>query len=413
MIPEERIDPALKKIEKLLAEQCIHGAQTRDMGPNMAACGQFIGPAAKNLTQHGLYGTAAALRVLAQGTSADATKVVPRLVSHLQELEERNLPIKKRSKAPTTSVDVLNVIKLSEVLYALSFVQASQCHTDTLVSAIAGKLLKARREEKGWTHFLDTASPVDVLPTAFAVLALSRHGQAYEQQIQKQIDYLESNVVAVDGSRSLSINDNSVKIFCLFALVFRKDEIPQEEVKRLKPVFVGLWKAHQGLFDQNVEQNIQYSRGPENYYIRIPWQLYLLALAARLDPHRISSFAARRRLNQILDAVMGDGFLYPYSGSSLSSRTNAIVFDVLHKVKRFNKRNLVHSIYYGYDVVQTFFSRPIFSCISLTLFLGFAAYCVCAWMAKEGKPEDVGPDLTGAMIGIGVAFFLERLRKSR
>jgi hypothetical protein len=412
MIPEGKIDPALQQIERLLAEQCAHGAQTRDLPKEGAACGQFVGPGAKEKPQRGLHGTAAALRVLAQATATDAIELVPKLVWYV----ENRPALHKNGKEPrrndqTFEDDQQNVIKLSEVLYSLSFVKAGQGLTDNLARDLANKLLEARKENKGWTYFLDSAEPIDNLPTAFAVLALSQHG--YEQDIRGQIDFLEANALAKDTNPSANINEASVRIFCLFALAFRKEELSQEESKHLKRAFIDLWDAHKSLLGLDLEQGIEYSKGPINYYLRIPWQLYLLALAARLDPKRVSSLSAQRKLSRILDAVQTTGFRYPYSGAPLSSRTNGILFDVLHKIKRFDKRNIFHSVYYAYDSVRTFLSRPLFSWITLSAFVLVAAFFIYSWVADSGKPKDVGPDLTGAMILLLITFFFERLRKSR
>ncbi|MBI4657256.1 MAG: hypothetical protein HY735_00145 [Verrucomicrobia bacterium] len=412
MTPEEKIEPAIGKIEQLLVEHCANGAQTRDLKPDGAACGQFVGPTAKERPQRGLHGTAAALRVLAEGNLTEANSLVPKLVWYIQNREK----LHNDGKEPTAGKhafddDQKNVIKLSEVLYALSFVNPSQCSTDSMVQELANKLLAARKENKGWTYFLDTNAPIDNLPTAFAILALCQHG--YEPQIRSQIEFLEANTLDAPGNQTTNVTETSVKIFCVFALTFRKENLTQNDVSRRKLAFAKLWRTHQSLFDQDLEQNIEYWNGPNNYYVRIPWQLYLLALAARLDPWRISSLRAQRRLDQILDAVLQTGFCYPYTGPSLSSRTNAILFDVLQKIKRFSKRNFFHALYYAFDAVRTFLSHPFFSGLTLTGFLLVAGYFIYAWATRSGKPEDVGPDLTGAMILLLISFFFERLRKSR
>jgi hypothetical protein len=412
MIPESKIDPALQEIEKLFTEHCENGAQSRDLKNTGAACGQFVGPAAKERPQRGLHGTAAALRVLAQAGSVSASKLVPQLVWYIQNRPALHDEGKEpRQNDRTFEDDQQNVIKLSEVLYGLSYVKVGQGLTDNLVREIAEKLLGARKEKKGWTYFLSSAEPVDILPTAFAVLALSQHG--YEEEIRQQIEFLKSNVFGGGGDRMANVSEASVRIFCLFALAFRNDELSPDECKQLKRALTELWDTHKSLLDLDLEQGIEYANGAINYYIRIPWQLYLLALAARLNPTYISSLAAQRKLNQILDAVKETGFRYPYSGTPLSSRTNAILFDVLHKIKRYNKRNIFHTFYYVYDSIRTFFSRRIFSWLTLGLFVSAFAFFVYAWVTKSGKPEDLGPDLVGATIGFMIAFSLERIRKSR
>lgn len=413
MNPEANIDPALKKIEDLLIDQCAHGAQSRDLlNVGGVACGQFIGPTAKEKPQRGLHGTAAALRVLAQANSAEAAELVPKLVWYIQN-RERLYTEHKEPRQPdrTFEDDQQNVIKLSELLYALSFVKAGQGDTDTLVHAVATKLLRAQIENKGWAYFLNGEPTVDPLPTAFAVLALCQHG--YESEISSQIEFLKAKALDGGHDQTRNINEASVRIFCIFALAFRREELPQPELKELRRAFIDIWQAHKALLGLDLEQGIEYSKGPKNYYLRIPWQLYLLALAARLDPKRISGLAAQRKLNHILDTVQSAGFYYPYSGGPLSSRTNSILFDILQKIKRFNKRNVFHAVYYAYDAVRTFLSHRVFSWLTLIAGVMVFGYCIFAWRLKSGRPEDVGPDLSGAMIILLITFAFERLRKPR
>lgn len=412
MIPEAKIDPALQRIESLFVEQCAHGVQSQDLLEAGAACGQFVGPTAKAKPQRGLHGTAAALQVLAQANSLDATELVSKLVWYIQNRDGLYAKNKEpRQPDRTFEDDQQNVIKLSEILYGLSFVKVRQGDTDTLARNLATKLLGARRESKGWAYFLNEDPTIDPLPTAFAVLALSKHG--YESDISGQIEYLKTEILNAGPAEAKNINEASVRIFCVFALAFRKEELSQSELKELRPAFIDIWEAHKAVLGLDLEQGIEYSKGPNNYYLRIPWQLYLLALAARLDPKRISGFAAQRKLNHILDAVQSAGFYYPYSGGPLSSRTNSILFDVLHKIKRYNKRNLFHAVYYVYDAVRTFLSHRIFSWLTLIVGLFVFGYCIFAWRSKSGRPEDVGPDLSGAMIVLLITFAFERLRKPR
>jgi hypothetical protein len=412
MNPEGKIDPALQKIENLLVEQCAHGVQSRDLLNPGAACGQFVGPTAKEKPQRGLHGTAAALRVLSQVNSPAGTELVQKLVWYVQN-RERLYAEHKEPRQPdrTFEDDQQNVIKLSEVLYALSFVKASQSDKDALVHDLVTKLRNAQIEKKGWAYFLTGDQTIDPLPTAFAVLALCQHG--YESEIGGQIEFLKEKALATGRDETRNINEASVRIFCIFALAFRKEEIAAPELKELRRAFIDIWEAHKAVLGLDIEQGIEYSKEANNYYLRIPWQLYLLALAARLDPKRISCLAAQRKLNHVLDAVQGNGFYYPYSGGPLSSRTNGILFDILQKIKRFNKRNLFHEIYYAYDAVRTFLGHRAFSVLTLIAGALVFVYCINAWRLKSGRAEDVGPDLSGAMIVMLITFAFERLRKPR
>jgi hypothetical protein len=412
MNPEQKLDLALQKVEDLFADQCEHGEQSRGLPQNCAACGQFIGPTAKVKAQRGLHGTAAALRVLAEANSAPRTELVPKLVSYVQHRDKLAIELPELGPPDRTfGDDQVNVIKLSEVLYALSFIKAGQGDTELLVHEIATKLLKAQIEKKGWSYFLHGEETVDPLPTAFAVLALCKHG--YEPQIGSQVAFLKSETLNTARRKTNNINEVSVRIFCIFALTFRQDDLAQLELKELRRAFIEIWDAHKMVLGQPIEQGIEYSKGAINYYLRIPWQLYLLALAARLDPRRISGFVAQQKLADIVDAVLSEGFYYPYSGGPLSSRTNGILFDVLQKVRRFNKRNLAHRIYYSYDAVRTFLSHRIFAWITLAAWGLIFSYSIYAWVANAWSPKDLGSSMASRVIILFITFTFERLRKSK
>jgi hypothetical protein len=82
---------AREKVVELLMEQCEHGQQTVTLGNTaLAACGQFIGEAAKRVTQRGLHGTAAAVAVLASVPKSNtrAQALLPRLVKYTSSREE-------------------------------------------------------------------------------------------------------------------------------------------------------------------------------------------------------------------------------------------------------------------------------------------------------------------------------------
>jgi len=407
MIASQNLDPALQKIEQLFVDQCTHGAQSADVGPDGAACGQFLGDYAR--PQRGLHGTAAALRVLSQGTSTEAANLVRRLVWYV---ENRQI-LFKDGKEPVDpsrfSDDENNVIKLSEILYALAFVQASQSLTDQLVRLLAERLIGGIKEDKGWCNFLDIDGPVDPLPTAFAVLALSSHGLAYEQRISKPITYLTELVTQTAPTAASNINETSVKIFCVFALTFRRDELSHSELTHLKKAFNDLWKAYERLLTQDLEQNIEYSIGPRNYYVRVPWQLYLLALGAVLDPKRLSSFKAQKRLAHILHQVTHTGFRYPYSGAPISSRTSAILFDLFLKIKRHKNRGVIYRFYFVVDSLRTFLSLPFFTWLIYAVMVILAIYCIRGWAENHGEPRELGPEL---IVAISV-FFFDKLRKPR
>jgi hypothetical protein len=240
-------------------------------------------------------------------------------------------------------------------------------------------------------------------------MGLCKHG--YDNQIEPQIKYLEEQVSAEEENPDEAIHETSVRIFCLFVLTFRREDLDTATLRRLKPQFVRLWKAHEALLEHSVEQNIEYYNNAANHYIRIPWQLYLLAIASKLDPRRFSSLVARNRLRKIAEAVNSAGFRYPYSGHALSSRTNGILYDALEKIGRIKRRHFLHWLFYAIDATRTFVSRPIVAWITLITFCVSAPIFIFYWLKVAASPQDLGRGLITSTIMLIVSFCVERLRK--
>ena len=408
MISDQQLENVFAKIAVLFVDQCNYGKQSIGL-PGSAACGQFVGAKARDLPHRGLHGVAAALRVLSVTESPEARQLVPKLVKYIDHR------INPQASAPVdlepAQIDSdKNVIKLGELLYSLSCVPAGRAPTDALVRSIANRLLSSRREGKGWTYFTNSTDPIDPLPTAFAVLGLCRHG--YGPEIGPQIAYLEQAILNDSSCEGLSIHDNSVQIVCLFSLVFRDLPVSQITVKKFRRHFIKQWKLHEPLFSQQLEQTIEYSKGHTNYYIRIPWQLYLLALASVLDPKRLASQSARRMLRSVYSMVHATGFRYPYSGLPISSRTNAILFDVLYSVKGSKKNNFLYQCFRAGDSIRIFFSHTAFSYITIIAFLIATALLVYGWIEKGDTVRDLGSGLAVGLILLVVSFCIERIRKS-
>lgn len=106
--------------------------------------------------------------------------------------------------------------------------------------------------------------------------------------------------------------------------------------KELNLWFDRLWARLAPLLDQDLEANIEYEVGNSVSYVRVPWQLYLLACASRLSPYvRFANGVVQRRLNSILSSIAnGRGLIYPHSGQDPSTRTNGIVHEVLGRIQR-------------------------------------------------------------------------------
>lgn len=426
MISPSDLQGARERISDLFAQQCIYGIQNEALPPDTAACGQFIGPDARDNPQAGLHGTAAALRVLSDSEDTDIRALIPRLIRYigLSLNLDPAVGIKPSETdglgAPPTFVvdpDAENVIKLSEVLYALHFVRPAVAATDHLKAEIARRLGEGMRENRGWGYFLDSpAAEIDVLPTAYAVRALSIHG--YETGEAKQ--YLLQQLEARVKSEGKLGSDIMVSVLSLFVLTFSGRGNGGTMRDQLRNSFRDLWRRLRPLMDQDLEQNVEYRtphvehRGKgKNAYVRIPWQLYLLALASRLA--EIRAFATRPcqdRLSSIITDVRGEGFYYPYSGNRVSSRTNAILYDALALIEREMKHRWAYDLVAGFDRFRRVLSSNwVLYPIGFVMVAGIVI-SVYYWISDSstGRLADLAPEFVG---WLAVSLLLMTLRKPR
>ncbi|MDO8722134.1 MAG: hypothetical protein Q7J31_07870 [Syntrophales bacterium] len=335
-----RIDNAKDQIRKLFLKQCTHGRQTISL-PNplvVAACGQFLNVPEKS--QRGLHGTAAAIRVLGGDTSQETVALVSKMVEYIRHRDD----YEPSGQRPKCKRDGNNVVKLSEAVIALQPVPAAS----DVVAHLAQRLRTGFKQGQGWSWFIDKQEVTEPFPTAFACYALSRIGPGKEVDGARQ--YLLRCLQQNDFKNGFAKRhaDTMTDVFCLYVLtVLTTGQTTFEERQILVDTFDRTWQRLEPLLDDDLEQNIEYWDGPDTCYVRIPWQPYLLALASHYRIHwKFSSWAAQTKLVHILDMVKGDGYVYPYSGKSLSSRTYAILYEALEMIHRNieHKRLLVFSL---------------------------------------------------------------------
>jgi hypothetical protein len=332
MISAAQIEEARRHIADRFLNQCIYGEQTRTLPLDVKACGQFLH--AKGSPHRGIYGTAAAIRVLAEDERPEVRRLLPELIKYAQNrrsIEESLLPVKDKRRSRLNEQilrDDGNVIKVSELLFALASVQGAIHSTQNLAKELADRLMTSKIDPRGWGYFLDQRDgDPQLLPTAHAVRALAKHGYDVSREAQFLENALTPPALGAQPARA----DISVRVFCLFVLCFLSKTQTSAREEELRQKFRPIWRALESLLNDDIEQNIEYARKGVHFYVRVPWQLYLLALACRLAPLRsFASHAAQSRLESIVKAVAGaEGFLYPHSGEWVSSRTNAILYDVL------------------------------------------------------------------------------------
>src|SRR5262249_7848554 len=159
--------------------QCEYGRQSSDLSDyGAAACGQFLEDPTND--QRGLHGTAAALRVVASSSHSTAQQLTRRLVAYLAEREKYEAaittPASREHRMTAVTRDNLNVIKQSELLFALSFVSSFVPGSASVVTKTIRTLQDSTVDGRGWGYWTDEVSGgPQPLPTAYAVRALAAH----------------------------------------------------------------------------------------------------------------------------------------------------------------------------------------------------------------------------------------------
>lgn len=383
------IDEALQRITEVFLRQCTHGAQTKSLPGQFAACGQFIGEDASRIEQRGLHGIAAALRVLGPCPTEDCRHIVARLVNYCESSFQLHPTL--RLEPDQRADDLDNVIKLGELLYSLSFVSASQADVTGLARHLANQLQASLVDNRGWGYFLKDKEP-QLLPTAYATRGLAQSGFDVAGPREFILETLRSRVRHSGESSA----DLTTVVACAYCLTFVRAGGNQKNT--VEEAFHSAWRSLEPLLGEDVEQNLEYWRARQTHYVRVPWQLYLLALAAEYSFWRFATFRAQRRLMTIVDALRSASFVYPYSGRYLSSRTNAIAYDALKAVRERVRGFTLLRLANGIDHLRVLAgSRPI------RLIAGFSAcilivYSVSQWV-KTGTASDLAPNfITGLVV---------------
>ncbi|HDL01541.1 MAG TPA: hypothetical protein ENH23_04835 [candidate division Zixibacteria bacterium] len=380
-----------------------------------AACGQFIGPRIRSsvILQRGIHGTAAALRVVASEHTIrkDANELVPKLVNYLSNREslENNLPDRSGTRPEKVGRDDNNVVKVSECLISLSYVNHSfDIDIIPLKERYIDFLENTLVENSGWPYFSgfnDDITSIDIVPTAFAIMALSLN----KKDASEQADYLRRMVN--EGISDPNTNLSKL-VLAVYSLVFSDDSYYSQHRRELNNLAVSLYKRLSALLDYDIEQNIEYynSDGTKTSYIRIPWQLYLIAIINKVDFYRWSSLAIQSRIKHIVEnTISSNGFIYKSSGDYVASRTNAILYEVLNRIDNNDKSFmfLIQPLHW-LDVVRRFLQSKW---IRIPSFLASSIFiCYILWPYFT-QPIDTTP--LGANLVVSILLLLLSFGKPR
>jgi len=398
MISADRIAETRRKIAERFIHQCVEGAQSKVLPGEMSACGQHLGD--PDNQQRGLHGTAAALSVVAQGRDTLSRGLAAGLVDYVRERREAELSqaLNPRDVVRITAHldrDERNVVKIAEVVFALSRVERGAVPTEATIQPLRDALENGRAESRGWGYFLGSPS-LDVIPTAFAVRALASLGIVRPEPIEFLLTVAEAKAPV----QAIPEGDIFAQVLALYVLVFsRSDGHLVNDRPRLVRAFDELWSRLEGLFGFDLEANIEYQDRADHHYVRIPWQLYMLAMAAELRPlFRLAGVTAQRRIDAIDAAARSPvGFVYPHSGKVASARTNGILYEAFAFVESGLRKNVAwHWPFYAFDAIRRVATSRAVVRSARVIALVFIVYSVYHWLANLGDLKDVAPNFVAA-----------------
>lgn len=400
MITLEDVARGRLSVENLFTNHALAGPATvlGELEPSVAAAGQHLGG---HSPQRGLHGTAAAIRVLAESASDASQERVRSLVQYATTMREVEASLGEDRGLPPGRVAMAeeNVIKKAELLYALGFVPPATARREDLVIRTASELRAGRLPQGGWGYLTDsstTGTPLP-LPTAHAVVGLSKH----RFDVRIELDWLRSYLRVSGAPDPKSASDVSVRVFVLYVLCF-VDEDWERHKKELNKWFEELWSALSPLLSWDLEANIEYEFHGSVEYVRVPWQLHLIACAARLRPYkRFAGVACQKRLKSILDQIDGGGgVIYPHSGEVASTRTNAIVYEMLGRIRvELDKRRLPLGPFEFIDKGSAALKSKAALVVLRTLAVLLTGAAVLLWALRDAHPtETLGANLAASLL---------------
>jgi hypothetical protein len=397
----------MKNIEGQFRDLLENGAQAAGLPDGTYAAGQYLNP--YSINQRGMYGTSAALLVLARSSaSPDRIRLIEGIIRYLRgrsdiEHSLAGSETELSALAARLAVEWDTAFKCADLLYALSAAPAAVTGREELINKVLTRIESGRRASGGWSADLDPQRDADPLATASIVRALGAAG-------------VPNNGTDVKLVREAAHDQNDVaiqvRVFCLLALL---------EVGGRDAELDGLWKKlMEGLapkLREPTEMNYEFTLGNHYYYVRVPWQLYLLSCAALTSPLRLVFNRHIRRV--LLDAVAAlsspQGYIYPASGHMRSSRTYSVLMDTLWRLDQaLTAAGYVAPISLAANLgVRIVYSRTV-TWVALIGALTIGGLSLWSWMFDQKVfLGAVGPELFSAGVMAMVGLTLSRIRRRR
>jgi hypothetical protein len=379
---------AMARIEEQFRDLLENGTQAEGLPDGLYAAGQHLNPYSMN--QRGLYGTAAALLVL--GRSQASTQRITLTEGLIKYISERPA---LEPQLLTNGADVHDLygrlardmqitFKTTDLLYALSAAPAAVKGQETLLQELKARLTASRRETGGWAVEHDPARDRDALATASAVRALCAAGFP--------VDPVDLGLIRDDGEDPKV--SKYVRSLCVLVLA---------EVTEGRQDSVRLWRELYGSLRAELrhraESNYEFRIGHAIQYVRVPWQLYLIAGACWCRPSSI--VFARDLRTTLLDCIKAvgssEGYVYSAVGQTKSTRTYGIAMDTLWRVQtRLASSRYVARLSGAANTGSRILNSRALSGVVLAGAGALAGYAVVAWLLVSPAAGGSWSELAGA-----------------
>jgi hypothetical protein len=395
----------MSRIDEQFLDLLKNGTQTEGIPDGFYAAGQHLNP--YSLNQRGLYGTAAALLVMSRAPSSPTRiEIIEGLIRYVNERPEieQNLVSTAEDSAMLPArliLDWRTVFKCADLLYSLAAAPPAVAGREMLLQTLLKRLRNSRLKSGGWPVDLDARGDHDALATACAIRGLNAVGYP-----PNSVDF---SLLLKDASSTNSISPY-VRCYCLLVLL----ETDRSTDKDLPKIWNELVDQLKPELRDRTEANYEFALGNRQYYVRIPWQLYLISGTALCRPSRLIFTSEIRRI--LLDCIhaldTNEGYIYSAFGHMKSTRTYSILMDTLWCVETQLRisRSVAKISSAANWTTRVFYSRAA-AAVALAAALIMAGFGVVAWTGgRKDAIAAVGPELSAAtLLGI-IGLLLRRLR---
>ncbi|MFD9702392.1 hypothetical protein [Lentzea sp. NPDC059081] len=408
-VDEDLVGISMEAVKRRFEVLLAAGAQARKLPGSLVAAGQYLDR--HDFEQRGLFGTAAAILVFAQaGRDEKSIETIQVLVDYLHDradLEPRLAASAEEAIEISRRIEVekLDTFKTADLVFALSFVPAAVSRRDELLRSLTRRIEQARLPQGGWATRLQESGEFDPLATAHVVRAIRAASVPVRPA---DMDALLKSVVGGEQAGT----DRYVRCFALLTLTYCDAKVHRAAVENEFKRLTRELHADLGVL---VEANYEYTVGKRQYYVRIPWQLYLVELTVRLHPTTrfFHSYVQDHLLRVIAAVDSADGFRYPASGSALSTRTYGTVCNLLNEIQQ--RLSSVPRMRMASQLINnvTRFAYSRTAAIVLWLSTGAVVAITTAqwWLDDSSSAKELTPNFLATFVLVAGQVALSRLRR--